>query len=126
MDCFFHILGYDIWFYISHILLHTRIFWNIHKIHHTYREPTWLDTYKGHWIEGPFQSIGFLLPFAWGSSSLIDICVALLFVNGRGMARHDARTKWVDGGHHLIHHKNPNVNYGEMWLDRLFGTLSNK
>ncbi len=117
-----HILGYDIWFYISHILLHTKLLWRFHKIHHEIIHPKFSDTYKGHWIEGPFQSLGFLLPIIFQNFDLASFIFALIFVNLRGMARHDDRTIWLIGNHHLLHHIYFNCNYGEYWLDKLFGT----
>ena len=104
------------------VLQHFYIF--VHKEHHKYLEPTWPDTYKGHWIEGPLQSIGYLLPFSLGFWSPWETVVALALVNLRGIARHDARTAWIDGGHHLRHHRTFNKNYGEPWLDCLFRTRS--
>ena len=56
------IICYDIWFYLSHILLHKRRFYHYHKEHHEYPVPTFLETYKGHWIEGPFQGLGLFVP----------------------------------------------------------------
>ncbi len=117
-----HILGYDLWFYASHILLHMRLLYPLHSIHHQKVVPTLLDTYHGHWIEGPLQSLGFLVPFFWWPVSTWSSAAALVFVNVRGMFRHDQRTSWIDGGHHLIHHKCSRYNYGEPWLDTLFGT----
>jgi lathosterol oxidase len=120
-----HILGYDIWFYISHILLHTRFLWKFHKIHHKIIYPKFTDTYKGHLIEGPFQSIGFFLPLLFKDFKLIPFLLALFFVNLRGIMRHDGRTVWLIGNHHLLHHQHFNYNYGEYWLDKLFGTSFN-
>ena len=117
-----HILGYDIWFYISHILLHSRLLWKYHKVHHEIIHPKFTDTYKGHWIEGPFQSLGFLLPIAFYDFHLLSFILALLFVNIRGLMRHDDRTVWLIGNHHLLHHKFFNYNFGEYWLDNLFNT----
>lgn len=117
-----HILGYDIWFYISHILLHTKLFWKYHKIHHMIIHPKYTDTYKGHFMEGPFQSLGFLLPFLVYDFDIVSFVLAFAFVNIRGMARHDHRTVWLIGNHHLLHHQYFNSNYGEYWLDKLFGT----
>jgi lathosterol oxidase len=118
-----HILGYDIWFYISHRLLHTQLLWKYHEIHHRIRFPRFPDTYTGHWLEGPFQSIGFALPLAFMECTWISFFIALLLVNIRGMARHDDRTIWLIGNHHLLHHQYFNYNYGEYWIDRLCGTL---
>ncbi len=124
---FMHILGYDIWFYISHILLHTKYLWKYHQIHHTIINPKFTDTYRGHFIEGPFQSLGFLLPFLFYDFNLVELIIAGIFVNIRGMMRHDNRTIWLIGNHHLLHHKYFNINYGEYWIDNLFGTsIQNK
>jgi lathosterol oxidase len=119
------IFGYDVWFYLSHVMLHWPwLYRRIHRIHHDRMvDLRWPDTYHGHWFEGPFQSAGFLLPLAFGwRAAWIEWLAALAFVNARGMARHDARlTQWI-GDHHVVHHRNPKVNYGEAWLDWLFGT----
>ena len=117
-----HILGYDVWFYISHILLHTPLLWPYHKIHHQIIYPKFTDTYTGHALEGPFQSLGFLAPLVIYEFELWPFIAALFFVNLRGIMRHDDRTIWLIGNHHILHHQYFNCNYGEYWLDRLFGT----
>jgi lathosterol oxidase len=124
--CALHILGYDIWFYISHILLHSKYFWKYHEIHHRIIYPKYTDTYKGHFLEGPFQSIGFLLPLCFYKFNWIAFLISGILVNIRGMARHDYRTVWLIGDHHLLHHRYFNCNYGEYWIDRLFGTARQK
>ena len=61
----FFILSYDIWYYVSHIILHNIYFYkNIHRFHHSinYENINYKDTYIGHFIEGSFQGIGFLFP----------------------------------------------------------------
>lgn len=119
----FHILGYDLWFYASHLLLHTRILYEIvHKKHHMNIYPKYYDTYVGHWFEGPFQSIGFLLPWAFMDIEWVPFVAALIFVNARGILRHESRLGWLVGNHHLLHHSMFYCNYGEYWLDRLFNT----
>jgi lathosterol oxidase len=121
-----HILGYDIWFYISHILLHTRALWPYHKVHHKIIHPKFTDTYKGHHLESPFQSLGFFLPLAFMEFHLPSFVAALILVNIRGLMRHDARAVWLIGNHHLLHHRHFDSNYGEYWLDHLFGTSTDK
>jgi sterol desaturase/sphingolipid hydroxylase (fatty acid hydroxylase superfamily) len=125
------IVGYDIWFYISHILLHTKYLWKYHQIHHSRTDLTFMDAYYSHIFEGIFQSIGILLPlviswtwtWTWTWPWVwIELAMAVIFVNLRGMARHEPRVIWLVGDYHLMHHKYPNTNYGEPWLDRLFGT----
>lgn len=119
---FLHILGYDLWFYASHILLHQPAFYWIHKTHHKARHPTFSDTYRGHWSEGPLQSLGILLPLLILPLDPCQLAAAAFVTNTRGILRHDARTSWIDGGHHLKHHLHFNANYGEPWLDWVFGT----
>ena len=123
----FHIIlsifCYDIWFYVSHRLLHTRTLYPIHSIHHKYVVPTLWDTYEGHWFESPFQGLGTFVPFLYFSYDWTVIFVILLILNVRGFMRHDERFVWLIGNHHLLHHRFPQYNFGEYWLDRLGGTL---
>ena len=114
------ILCYDIWFYISHRLLHGRNFY--HRIHHENQEPTFWDTYHGHWIESPFQSLGTVAPAYWFSYSFMDWLLIIFFLNVRGIMRHDNRFTWILGNHHILHHRYPGFNFGEKWLDRLCDT----
>jgi lathosterol oxidase len=117
-----HILGYDVWFYISHILMHITPLWKYHKEHHKIIHPKFTDTYTGHYAESALQSLGFFLPYAFYSFELWPFLAALATVNIRGMMRHDDRTIWLIGNHHLLHHEYFNCNYGEYWLDKLFRT----
>ncbi len=118
------VLCYDLWFYFSHILLHNNHFYRkIHCIHHRKMFPRALDTYEGHWIEGPLQSLGTFAPFFFLTYTPWEILVILCILNLRGMMRHDDRFVWLIGNHHLLHHQYPQWNYGEFWLDWLFGTL---
>ena len=116
------VLCYDIWFYVSHVLLHKRWFYAFHSEHHTKLNPTWLDTYVGHALEGPFQGVGMLLPCLLLPYAWLDLLFALLFVNARGMMRHDERFVWLIGNHHLLHHLYPQYNFGEYWIDAAMGT----
>jgi len=117
-----HVLFYDLWFYASHRLLHTSLGWHIHKVHHEKTHPKWQDTYYEHGLEGPFQSIGFFVPFAFGFWNLWSMLAALALLNIRGMLRHDIRGIYWIGNHHLLHHRYPQYNFGEFWLDKLMGT----
>jgi len=117
------IFCFDVWFYMSHRILHSRTLYPLHSIHHKYVIPTIWDSYEGHWVENIIQGWGTFFPFVLYSYSLIDIGIILLFINVRGMMRHDERFIWLIGNHHLLHHRYPRYNYGEYWLDRLFATL---
>ena len=118
-----YVFSYDIWFYISHIGLHHYLYTKIHKYHHSvdYTTMTYPDTYVGHYLESIVQGLGIFLPLLWFNMDLTFI-YALLIINLRGMMRHDVRCiPWI-GNHHILHHKHPNYNFGEYWLDRLCGT----
>jgi sterol desaturase/sphingolipid hydroxylase (fatty acid hydroxylase superfamily) len=118
-----HILCYDIWFYVSHIILHNRNIYFIHKIHHSrpYAELTYRDTNVAHNIENIVQPIGILVPcFFYFCYS--ELSIAFCVITIRGLMRHDDRFSWITGNHHLLHHKYINYNFGEYWIDRLFGT----
>ena len=117
------IISYDVWFYISHLLLHTKTLWFIHKEHHTRFEPVYYDAYVGHYLESPFQSIGFLVPFAFFPLDVQQVILVLIYLNARGMMRHDSRFAFIVGEHHIDHHRYGNCNYSEWWIDALCGTL---
>lgn len=120
----YSIFCYDVWFYVSHIMLHRPwIYKVVHAIHHKKQEPYFQDTYEGHWIESPLQSLGTFFPCFFLHYSVFELAVIVIFLNVRGMMRHDPRCVWLIGNHHLLHHKYPRYNYGEYWLDWLFGTL---
>ena len=72
-----------------------------------------METYTGHWTEGPFQGLGALVPWTFMEVSWFDFAIVLVLLNMRGMMRHDERFVWLIGNHHLLHHKFPRYNYGE-------------
>jgi sterol desaturase/sphingolipid hydroxylase (fatty acid hydroxylase superfamily) len=88
--------------------------------------PTYLDTYVGHALEGPFQGLGMFVPCVVLTYSYYDLLIILLILNVRGMMRHDERSVFLIGNHHLLHHKYPNYNFGEYWIDTLCGTRYQK
>ena len=125
-DIFIFIISYDIWFYVSHIILHKYLY-NIHNIHHSVNSNnmTYLDTYVGHYFENIFQGIGILFPLFFIQFciySFYSFIISFIIINIRGMLRHDHRVIWLIGEHHILHHKYPKYNFGEFWLDYLFST----
>ena len=108
----FYILSYDVWFYFSHLLLHTKYGYAwIHKHHHAvnYRTMRYSDAYVGHMLESPLQGMGMLFPLIFIEFEYIPFLWALLFVNVRGMMRHDPRFECLTGNHHLLHHHHRNL-----------------
>jgi sterol desaturase/sphingolipid hydroxylase (fatty acid hydroxylase superfamily) len=119
----FYIFSYDIWFYISHVILHNRrLYATIHKIHHNTNTETmrYSDTYVAHYLESPFQSLGIFVPLIFIPPVFSEILLFLAIVNVRGMLRHDTRYIWLIGNHDILHHKYPRYNFGEYWLDWIF------
>lgn len=116
---------YDLWFYISHRWLHTNFGYKwIHRHHHSVKADTmgYSDTYVAHLVEGPLQSLGAFFPLVFVPFSLRLYLYVFLFLNLRGMLRHDVRMTWLVGNHHVLHHKYPQCNYGDLWLDWMLGT----
>ena len=122
INILFSILTYDIWFYISHLLLHTKFLYKYHKEHHSKSRPMFLDTYVGHILESPFQGIGMFFPYLILKYSILDFLITLAFLNIRGMMQHDERCIFIMGEHHLIHHRYNKYNYGSYWIDYICGT----
>jgi sterol desaturase/sphingolipid hydroxylase (fatty acid hydroxylase superfamily) len=116
------VISYDIWFYISHVILHSRFMYHFHKLHHTKPIPDYTDTYLADSVETVFQGVGFMFPVVFYTYGLQDIILVLLFLNIRGMMAHDPRFAFLVGNHHLLHHKYGNCNYGQYWIDSLGGT----
>jgi sterol desaturase/sphingolipid hydroxylase (fatty acid hydroxylase superfamily) len=119
-----YIFCYDLWFYISHVLLHTKWFYAIHKIHHStpYDLLTYKTTLSSHTIENMLQPLGIVVPICFIHFRVMDLLLACIFIGLRGLMRHDFRFVWLVGNHHLLHHKYQNVNFGDYYLDYLFGT----
>jgi sterol desaturase/sphingolipid hydroxylase (fatty acid hydroxylase superfamily) len=84
--------------------------------------PKFLDTYHSDTFENIFQGIGVFFPFLFYSYTLTNLLTVLIFLNIRGLVRHDERGAFLIGNHHLLHHKYPNYNFGEYWIDTLCGT----
>ena len=121
-----HIVYYDIWFYFSHIMLHNKHFYFIHKIHHhkPYNLIQYYDTHDAHIVENIIQPIGILIPYLIMSEiNMVTLLTAFCLISIRGLMRHDDRCSWLIGNHHILHHKYPNYNFGEFYLDSYFGTI---
>jgi sterol desaturase/sphingolipid hydroxylase (fatty acid hydroxylase superfamily) len=118
----FSVLSYDIWFYISHVVLHNSTCYRFHKQHHRKLVPNFIDTYDASLVESTFQGIGMFFPALVYNYTLLQWAAVLLLLNTRGMMRHDGRWVFLIGNHHLLHHKHKEWNFGEYWIDSLCGT----
>ena len=117
-----YILYYDFCYYFLHRLLHTRALYPIHKNHHKYNTK-YYDYYTGHLVEIPFTSLGLGVAIYLYNLYIYQFLLCVAFINIRGMLQHDKRFVFLVGEHHLLHHKYITYNYGEYWVDYLFGTF---
>jgi sterol desaturase/sphingolipid hydroxylase (fatty acid hydroxylase superfamily) len=118
-----YVVYYDFFYYFMHRLLHTGMFYQIHKIHHYRIEPEYKDFYKVHILETPLTSIGLIFAVYLYKLYIYQLLCAIIFINVRGVMSHDKKFISLVGDHHLQHHKFFKCNYGEYWMDYLFGTL---
>ena len=121
----YFVLSYDIWFYFSHMFLHTNFMYMfIHRRHHEVDHKTlrYTDTYIAHIIEAPFQCVGLFLPLVTTKLDYRLLAYVFAFLQIRGLLRHDTRMAWLVGNHHILHHESPKYNFGDLWLDWLMGT----
>jgi sterol desaturase/sphingolipid hydroxylase (fatty acid hydroxylase superfamily) len=118
-----YIISYDIWFYLSHIILHNKTFYVFHKQHHVHIHPIWLDTLEGSTFESVFQIFGLFLPLLYYQTIGVHFLTAASLIGIRALMRHDPRCSFLIGNHHLLHHKYPSYNFGQYWIDAVCGTL---
>lgn len=117
------IISYDIWFYLSHIILHSKTLYKFHKQHHAHMYPMWLDTLDGSTFESAFQILGLFFPLLYYQTIVSQFLGAASLVGIRALMRHDDRYSFLIGNHHLLHHKYPSYNFGEYWIDAVCGTM---
>jgi len=122
-----YVLYYDFCYYFVHRLLHTKTFYPIHKIHHRNQITKFYDFYTIHILEVPLTSVGLYVAIYFHKLYIYQLLLCILFINIRGMMSHDSNCIYhYVGDHHLLHHKYYKCNFGEYWLDYIFGTLHNK
>ena len=83
---------------------------------------TYNDAYDAHYIENIVQITGIFIPYMFTTLSAFKLFIAFEIISLRGLMRHDDRFSWLIGNHHLLHHKYPNYNFGEYWIDKLCNT----
>ena len=125
INILFHIISHDIWFYISHIFLHNPKIYFIHKVHHKklYNQLTYKDATEGTLLEHIIEPLGIFIPYFLITFTFRDLFISFIIINIRNLLRHDDKFSFLIGNHHLLHHKYPKYNFGEYWIDKIFGTL---
>jgi lathosterol oxidase len=121
-----YILHYDFFYYFMHRLLHTKYFYHIHKIHHLAYKPKYTDFFTVSYLEHPLSSIGLYLALYLYGIYIYQLLATICLISIRGMMEHDDRFSSIVGNHHLQHHTYFYCNYGEYWIDYIFGTVHNK
>jgi len=122
---FLHILCYDVWYYISHIILHKpKLYIFVHKIHHStpLNKLNYTSAHVAHYAENIIQPLGMFVPCFIVEYSRTALLISFIIISIRGALRHDYRFSWLIGNHHLLHHKYVNYNFGEYWIDCLCKT----
>jgi len=117
-----YLLYYDIFYYFMHRLLHTKMFYLIHKIHHKKQIPDYFDFYNVDIVEIPITSVGLGVALYLHEIYVYQLLCSILIINVRGVMAHETNCVFLLGDHHLDHHKYIYCNYGEYWLDYIFDT----
>jgi sterol desaturase/sphingolipid hydroxylase (fatty acid hydroxylase superfamily) len=119
-----HIICYDAWYYVSHIILHKKL-QSIHRIHHStpYDKLNFINGNAGHWFEHLFQGCGNFVHLLFVDFYVNEFIIGSTVICSRSLMRHDDRFSWLMGNHHILHHKYVGYNYGEYWIDKAFGTI---
>ena len=134
----------DMIFYFLHRLLHGNswLFNNIHKIHHEHRAPFALTNEHAHWFEAIFVFLGNMIysilicGFLLFRINIYLLYFFIFYANLKSIEEHCgyflpihmeyySMFNWINGGsqwHDLHHSKYFNCNFGEKWIDNLFGT----
>ena len=131
-------------FYFLHRLLHQNawLFSNVHKVHHEHRAPFGLTSEHAHWFESIFIFLGSMIysllicGFLFFRINVYLLYFFMFYTDLKSVDGHSGyflpihleyywMFNWINGGsqwHDLHHSKYFNCNYGEKWIDKLFGT----
>jgi len=119
-----NIILYDLLYYYIHIILHNQQIYFIHKIHHNtlYNKLTYKSANNANHVEHIIQYVGILIPTIAFKFTMSELFVCFLFIYIRSLLKHEQKFSYIIGNHHILHHKYPKYNFGEYWLDNIFGT----
>jgi sterol desaturase/sphingolipid hydroxylase (fatty acid hydroxylase superfamily) len=127
----------DLGVYTSHRLLHTRLLWRIHAIHHSAENIDWLVAFRVHPLEMLFAESFSLLPMVFVGFSNEAIAAYVFIYSWQSLFNH-ANVKFTWGPmryliaspeFHHWHHADEKSAYDKnfaaqfVWWDWLFGTL---
>jgi len=136
-----HFFFFEVWYYLTHRLQHTRRFFFIHAVHHQSRVCNPLTNYSGSISDRLFSATGFVIPLIiFGQMQWLDISSFFLILGANTLGSlliHSnieflaglQRVPWlarvfscVSG--HALHHSRIHGNFGlfTSFMDRLCGT----
>ena len=135
---FITVLVHDAYFYFIHRLMHVKpIYERVHKVHHTFTNPTPFAAYAFHPLEAALEfgiAVVLVLVMPIHIIVLLTFVVYMLTMNSlahlgfeffpKGFARHPIGKWFLTATHHNIHHRTFRYNYGfyfTFW-DRVLGT----
>ncbi len=135
---FITVLIHDAYFYAIHRLMHVKpIYERVHKVHHTFTNPTPFAAYAFHPLEAALEFgvvVVLVLVMPIHIAVLIIFVVYMLTMNSlahlgfeffpKGFARHPIGKWFLTATHHNIHHRTFRYNFGfyfTFW-DRVLGT----
>jgi len=128
----------EIYFYVSHWMLHQPpFFMKIHYKHHASREPTLYSVYSFHWCEAFILGAVIFIPLLvhpFHIVSVLSLPVMSILLNFLGHWNHEGKTSKPPNFigrftyRHTMHHKWSKGNFGFMlpYLDMLFNTTTAK
>jgi sterol desaturase/sphingolipid hydroxylase (fatty acid hydroxylase superfamily) len=119
----------DVYFYVSHIPLHSRYLYNIHKHHHkgTLCVSKSLDANGFEHVFGNLGSFMCGILLLWYLNIILNYYVIVSWVASvtvNTCISHSNNKCILDNGSHFNHHKNRNCNYGFGFyiMDRIMNT----
>ena len=124
LKIFFSLLVAEVWFYYTHLLLHTKTFYPYHRLHHRYTIPfSWATLYcscfEMIFVNQLSVTIG---PYLMNMNTL-EICIWSVIVCTKVLLAHSGMLGSWDSKVHTLHHERYNVNFGVIYLlDRFHGT----
>lgn len=135
---FVFILVVSFFAYWEHRIWHTRLFWPIHRFHHSATEFNTLTNTRNHFTEVLLSPLFFTLPVSLLGAPLDFLFFYLAFIQYHGFVCHIdeevsygwvGKYLWTDPLYHKLHHSNDpahmNKNFSgtlPVW-DKLFGTF---
>lgn len=130
-----YLIGFDFYFYFFHRLMHTKLFYPFHKLHHSVETPTVLTVFCVHPVEVFILYLYHILFITVIPTYPHVLAISALFIHQGNLTGHlgfelfpksfSQKFPLISTAtYHDLHHQKINVNYGYffLFLDRFFKT----